>query len=69
MQRRDFLNTDEAAKFLGVHKSYLYQLVHRKKVPYYKPTGGLLFFDPVELEAYIRAGRIEAEETQKSEVT
>jgi len=68
METTKFLNVEEAAKYLGVHKNSLYQLVRRHRIPYYKP-GRKLFFDPAELEEYIRAGRVEFNEKQESEVT
>ena len=53
-----FLDIDEAANLLHFRKSYLYRLVHEKRIPYYKPRGGRILFDRVELEAFIRAGRV-----------
>lgn len=60
---KKFITIDEAAELLRVHKSYLYQLVHRKKIPYYKPFG-YLFFDPVEIESFIRDSRVEPVEVE-----
>lgn len=37
------ISPDEAAEFVGKTKKYLYQLVHRKEIPYVK-RGGSLFF-------------------------
>lgn len=53
-----FLSSDEAARLLGVKKSYLYKLVHERRIPCYKPRGGALLFDPQELDDYVRAGRV-----------
>jgi excisionase family DNA binding protein len=52
-----FLTVNDAAVFLGLKKSYLYQLVFHRAIPAYKPRGRLLF-DQGELEAYVRKGRI-----------
>ncbi len=38
------LNIDEASAFTGLKKSYIYKLVSQKKIPFYKPMNGYLFF-------------------------
>jgi len=53
-----FISVDEACSFLQCSKAYLYQLVHHKKIPHYKPNGGRLLFDAEELDAFIRKSRV-----------
>lgn len=57
-KQMNFLDIDEAARLLHFQKSYLYRLVHEKRIAHYKPQGGRILFDRAELEAFIRAGRI-----------
>lgn len=47
------LNAIEAAAFLGYSKAYLHKLIAQKKIPYYKPLGGRLFFKQEELESFV----------------
>ena len=51
------LNIEEASLFTGLAKNYLYKLVHQKKIPFYKPLGGRLFFKREELEAFLFRNR------------
>jgi len=51
---KDLLTTVEAAEYLGLKKSYLYKLMMKKKIPYYKPHGKLCFFDRNELDQWLR---------------
>ncbi len=44
------LTFDEAAKFTGLSKSYLYKLTSQQRIPFFKPTGKLVYFDREELE-------------------
>lgn len=53
-----FLSVDEVSDILHLRKSYVYQLVHKKALPYFKPRGGKILFDATEIEAFIRAGRV-----------
>ena len=45
-------NIQEAAAFLGLKVSYVYNLVFYRKLKAYKPGGKRLFFRVSDLEAY-----------------
>ena len=57
MQVEKALTIDEAAKFTGLSKNYLYKLIHQGKIPHYKPMGGRVYFKQEDLEAFIFRGR------------
>jgi len=52
-EKKVILTLTDAAEILGVKKNYMYQLVYKKAIPFYKPTRGRLFFKRDELEAFI----------------
>ncbi len=56
VQKEDIVKVDEAAKIIGNKKGYIYELVHRNKIPYFK-TGSRLRFSRRELEAWVKSGR------------
>ncbi len=47
------LTFDEAAKYLGLSKSYLYKLTCSNKIPHYKPQGKRLYFAKSELDTWL----------------
>jgi excisionase family DNA binding protein len=47
------LNVREAADFLGLKPSYIYNLVHFGKLTAYKPGGKVLFFRQEDLERFV----------------
>jgi len=51
------LSISEAATFTGLSKAYLYKLCHQRKIPFYKPLNGRVFFKQDELESFIFRGR------------
>lgn len=53
-----FLTLLQAAEYLGRSPKTIYKMVHERRIPYYKPAGGKLLFDPYELEAFVRASRV-----------
>ena len=55
---KEVLTSDEAAKYLGISKSYLYKLTLQQKIPHYKPMGKMCYFNRQELEAWLQANRI-----------
>jgi excisionase family DNA binding protein len=46
------LSLKEAAAFLKLKPSYIYQLVHYRRLTAYKPGGKLLIFKKEDLECY-----------------
>jgi excisionase family DNA binding protein len=51
------LNIDQAAELLNTTRGQIYQLIHKKKIPYSKR--GRLFFSEKELRMWIQSGRIQ----------
>ena len=49
-----FLDVDECAAYLRISKVYVYQLKARKKIPYHK-VGGRILFSRNEITDYIKA--------------
>lgn len=59
---KEVLTSDEAARYLGISKSYLYKLTMQQKIPHYKPMGKMCYFNRQELEAWLQANRVSTSE-------
>jgi len=57
MQTQKALSVLEAAKITGLSRNYIYKLICQKKIPFYKPTGGRVFFKQEELDGFIFRNR------------
>lgn len=55
---KEVLTSDEAAKYMGISKSYLYKLTMRQQIPHYKPMGKLCYFNRQELEQWLQSNRV-----------
>jgi len=55
---KEVLTSDEAARYMGVSKSYLYKLTMRQEIPHYKPMGKMCYFNRLELEQWLQRYRI-----------
>ena len=58
MMKTNLLSTAEAAEYLGIKLSYLHKLMMQKAICFYKPNGKLCYFDPEDLDRWLRRTRI-----------
>ena len=58
---RYLLTTAEAARYLGLKPSYLYKLMMRRSIPYYKPNGKLCFFSKEDLDTWLTNIRVKSQ--------
>ena len=50
---KQFMTLAEVAEEFHVKKSWLYRLVSKDKIPFYKPNGGKLFFIREDIENFM----------------
>ena len=55
------LTVTEAAAYTGLSKTYIYRLIHLKRIPNYKPMGGRVFFKQEELDGFIFRNKTSAD--------
>lgn len=55
---KEVLTSDEAARYMGILKSYLYKLTMRQQIPHYKPMGKMCYFNRIELEQWLQSNRV-----------
>lgn len=56
-KKKDLLNIQEAAEFLNLSKSTLYNKVNKRELPVMK-QGNRLYFSRMELTGYIKSGKV-----------
>ena len=59
---KEVLTSDEAARYMGISKSYLYKLTMRQQIPHYKPMGKMCYFNRAELENWLQNNRVATDE-------
>lgn len=64
---RNLMTTTEAARYLGLKPSYLYKMMMRRAIPYYKPNGKLCFFAKEDLDAWLKRVRVKSQDEIDSE--
>lgn len=64
------LSFREAADYLGFRPSYLYKLTHRKLIPFFKPSGKMLFFAKSDLDEWVFGKeKVKSEKLKEGEVS
>ena len=56
------LTFDEAARYTGFSRSYLYKLTSTGKIPFFKPQGKMIFFDRLLLDQWLLRNQAVSEE-------
>ena len=64
---RNLMTTTEAARYLGLKPSYLYKMMMRRAIPYYKPNGKLCFFANTGTDAWLKRVRVKSQDEIDSE--
>ncbi len=52
------LTIEEVAKLTGLSTQYIYKLTSGRKIPHYKPTPKLLYFNRLEIEEWMQRGKV-----------
>ena len=55
---KEVLTFDEVAIYTGLSKSYLYKLTSTGQIAHYKPKGKLLYFNKVDVDAFLLQNRV-----------
>ncbi len=66
---RTLLTTAEASAYLGVKPSYLYKLMMRHEIGYYKPNGKLCYFEQADLDAWMTRCRVKSQDELDADAT
>ncbi len=56
-QAKEYLTIEEAAEYLGCTKSLLYKMTHLHTIPFYKPSGKMVYFEKSELNKWMTQNR------------
>lgn len=64
---KPILTVDDLIDYSGYSRSYIYKLVHRKEIPFYKPGGKNLFFKREEINEWLLQNKSKSESEIEAE--
>ena len=65
--QKNVLNFDEACRYTGIGKSYMYKLTSGQKVPHFKPFNKMVYFNRLELENWLQQNPVKTIEQIEAE--
>lgn len=64
--KKEMLNLEEACVYTGLSKSWMYQLCHKRIIPFYKPGRKKSYFKRDDLDMFLQRNRQETIEELNS---
>ena len=64
---KEVLTVEEAAKFLGLSKSFVYKMTHEGLLPFYKPNGKVCYFERACLLEWMRSNKVATKDEVREE--
>ena len=55
---KEVLTSDEAAKYMGISKCYLYKLTMKQQIPHFKHMCKMCYFNSLELAQWLHINRV-----------
>ena len=51
------LTLDDCIRYTGYSRQHIYKMTSCNEIPYYKPNGGVIFFDKAEIDQWLLRNR------------
>lgn len=67
LSAKRMLSVRDASLLTGFKESYVRKLVEESKLPHYRPSGKMIFFDRDEIESFLRTNRIPSAQELEAE--
>ena len=55
---KNVLTLDDVACLTGLSKSHLYKLTCTRQIPFFRPSGKVIYFDKGEIESWMKQNRV-----------
>jgi len=68
LNTKEFLDLNEASKYLRLSKSALYKLTSKGGITFYQPGGKKIFFYRGDLNNWIRKGKVDSQNDLENQI-
>ena len=55
---KEVLSVEEAARFMDIARSSLYEMTSDRSIPFYRPNGKMIYFEKTDILEWIRKNRV-----------
>lgn len=60
MENTTLMTFKKVCEEYGMSKDHLYHLNHKNAIPYFKPSGKVIYYEKSDVEKYIRQNRVKS---------
>ncbi len=64
LSKKTVLNIRDLCDYTGYSMSYIYKLTSQNKIPYFKPSGKMVFFEREEIDSWLLGNKQEVKKQQ-----
>ena len=64
---KQVMNLEQLCAYTGLSKSYIYKMTSDNLIPYFRPTGKILFFEKSLIDSWILRNRVKTQAEIKAE--
>ena len=64
---KQVMNLDQLCAYTGLSKSFIYKKTSENLIPYFRPTGKILFFEKSLIDDWILRNRVKTQDEIKAE--
>ncbi|RXG16550.1 helix-turn-helix domain-containing protein [Leeuwenhoekiella aestuarii] len=61
-EKKEVLTIKDVCHLYDISSSAVYKLTHGKKIPFYKPSGGKVYFKREEVQKYFLSNRVSSQD-------
>lgn len=57
---KQIMSFEQFCEYASISKSHGYRLTHSLSIPFYRPTGKLIYFEKAEVDMWLRRNRVKS---------
>lgn len=57
---KQIMSFEQFCEYASISKSHGYRLTHSLSIPFYRPTGKLIYFEKAEVDKWLRRNRVKS---------
>ncbi|MCK6639432.1 MAG: helix-turn-helix domain-containing protein [Bacteroidia bacterium] len=65
---KQLMNIEQLSQYISMSKSAIYKLTSTHQIPFYRPSGKIIFFEKAEVDKWMRRNRVRSMDEIREQV-
>ena len=65
---KQLMNMEQLSQYISMSKSAIYKLTSTHQIPFYRPSGKIIFFEKEEIDKWMRRNRVRSMDEIREQV-